>query len=183
VGSVNKSEQYVKNALQKEGWNVMHKGYPDFLCYKIIDNKLKIQFIEVKSGNSRLTTDQRKMKEILEKVGLLVSIYCIDEQAIKSVNFSCDRCGRNIPNNTKYCSECRDVVKKEQTRESSKEKRTQGFYDLENSKEEPKLRKTWILDEKRCDCSKEQQNIEYDFKHGDAICKGCGLIIGKLYEY
>lgn len=179
---MNKTELYVKNALQQEGWSVMHKGYPDFLCYKIIDDKLHIQFIEVKSENSRLTVDQRKMKEILTKYGLKVFVYCIDEKAIKSVSLTCDRCGRNIPNNTKYCSECRETVRKEQQRESSKEKRKQGFYDLENDKAEPKLRQTWVLDENSCECSKKPNNLEYDYKQGDIICKGCGLIIGRLHE-
>jgi len=182
---VNKAEIYVKDILKKEGWSVMHKGYPDFFCYKIIDNKLCIQFIEVKSGNDRLTVDQRKMKEILTKCGLTVFVYCIDEKAIKSVNFACSRCGRNIPNNTKYCEECRIEIHKEQARESARNKRKKGDYDLysdERTAPEKQLYQNWFIDkETQCECSKQPQSIIYDFKAGDAICKHCGLIIGRLF--
>jgi len=184
---VNNIEQYVKNALQKEGWNVMQKGYPDFLCYKTINNKLTIQFIEVKSGRDRLTVDQRKMKEILEKVGIKVSVYYIEESAIKSVDFTCSRCGRNIPNNTKYCGECNDITRKERDAEYHRRKRAEGGYDIykehktEQSSKNKEYLKTWILDENRCECSKKKQNIAYDFEHGDAVCNDCGLIVGRLY--
>jgi hypothetical protein len=184
VGSVQKSEQYVKNALQLEGWCVMHKGFPDFLCYKIIDNKLQIKFIEVKSGKDTLTIDQRKMQEIFKKVGLIVSTYIIDEKDIISINFTCSKCGRNIPNNTKYCVECNIETIRERARENSRNKRRKGSYDLyeEQYKKETTFRRTWVFNDDRCECSKKQQNVTYDDKHGDIICKDCGLIVGWLHE-
>lgn len=77
----NRREAYVYDHAIKNGWNILNKGWPDFILYK----EDKIMFVEVKNkgqktlNNSRrkegLSLHQLKMKEILEKHFKYVVLY------------------------------------------------------------------------------------------------------------
>jgi hypothetical protein len=66
---LNKREAKVYEEYKKEGWEVFHKGWPDFLVYK----SGNLRMIEVKREQKRpskkmgLSKHQRRMKEILER--------------------------------------------------------------------------------------------------------------------
>lgn len=66
---INKREAKIYDEYTKGGWEVFHKGFPDFLLYK----NGEIRFIEVKRKQKRITKKgglsphQRRVKEILEQ--------------------------------------------------------------------------------------------------------------------
>ena len=79
---MNSSEKKVKMILEGRGYNVLHTGAPDFLCYKnhlLGLEKDKILFVEVKSGNSRILNEQLAWAMVLEKLGAKVAIVHSDD--------------------------------------------------------------------------------------------------------
>ena len=68
----NKRESAVAARYEKAGYNYLKKGWPDFLFIDELDNVI---FVEVKRKQTRpsvkggLSAAQRKMKEILSKLG------------------------------------------------------------------------------------------------------------------
>ncbi|GAH15337.1 unnamed protein product [marine sediment metagenome] len=76
---MNRRESIVKTEALNSGWEVLSKGYPDLLLYKEETNEAI--FIEVKSKlakdkNERggeLTPEQKRMHQILKKLGLTVT--------------------------------------------------------------------------------------------------------------
>jgi hypothetical protein len=76
----NKREIQVYNKAVLEGWEVLTKGYPDFLLYKEKENK--VLFIEVKrkcknTVKKGLSSHQSRMISILKRIGLQVEIIYI----------------------------------------------------------------------------------------------------------
>ncbi len=77
----NRREAYVYDHAINKGWNILNKGWPDFILYK----KDKIMFVEVKTkGQKTLNTNRRKeglsphqlkMKEILGRYFKYVVLY------------------------------------------------------------------------------------------------------------
>lgn len=65
-----RTEKYVYERLIKEGYEVLHTGCPDFLCYK--DGK--ISFIEVKSGGDITTEDQDRFLALLRSAGIQAEV-------------------------------------------------------------------------------------------------------------
>jgi len=69
------------NALN-DGWEVLSKGWPDFMLYKEKTNEVK--FIEVKrsktknSINNGLSKHQKRMHKIFECLGFAVEILYVD---------------------------------------------------------------------------------------------------------
>lgn len=71
-------ETKVYNELRKEGYTVLHKGWPDFLAFK--DGKLR--FIEVKrSRQYGLSKDQKLMHDYLSLSGFPVEIIDFDSMS------------------------------------------------------------------------------------------------------
>ena len=72
-------ERQVQEAGLNDGWEVLSKGWPDFLLYKEETNEAL--FIEVKrtckSEKHGLSKHQRRMHEILKKLGLDVVVQYI----------------------------------------------------------------------------------------------------------
>jgi len=62
------AEEQLREKLEKEGWEVLHKGWPDFAC---INSKGEIIFIEVKAYKGEmLKREQHKILTSLAKLGL-----------------------------------------------------------------------------------------------------------------
>lgn len=66
----NRRERKVAEEYERDGWEVLHKGWPDFLMVR----NGEIRLIEVKRKQGRetkkmgLSAHQRKVKEVLEKI-------------------------------------------------------------------------------------------------------------------
>lgn len=75
---MNRREDIVKENAINDGWEVLSSGYPDLLLYK--DKTNEAIFIEVKSKIAKnkkekggeLTPQQKKMHQILKRLGLTV---------------------------------------------------------------------------------------------------------------
>ena len=61
-------EPVVQSELERRGWTVFHRGFPDFICFK--DGAIK--FVEVKRGRDKLKPTQRKVIEGLKRAGFEV---------------------------------------------------------------------------------------------------------------
>jgi hypothetical protein len=65
------SEFRVFEELLRDGWEVWPKGWPDFLAVRGDE----IRFIEVKSGNDRLSPDQKDIFALINKhLGMHVEV-------------------------------------------------------------------------------------------------------------
>lgn len=60
----------VERRLRKQGWEVIHRGWPDFICIK----GTRIRFIEAKAPGARPNRFQRKVHEILTRFGINVEV-------------------------------------------------------------------------------------------------------------
>jgi len=59
-------EEDLRARLEREGWQVMHTGWPDFLCVK----GNQTIFVEAKTDNGRLSKEQAFVLDHLRKLGL-----------------------------------------------------------------------------------------------------------------
>jgi len=64
------AERFALAELEAEGYEVLDKGWPDFLAYK--DGKIRL--VEVKQNTDQIRPEQRRMAEILESLGFPVEI-------------------------------------------------------------------------------------------------------------
>jgi|SRR5271157_2131703 len=65
-----KYEKEVKRHLISDGWTIIYRGWPDFICLK----GKEVRFIEAKSPYGRLSPHQEKVHAILAKFGIKVEI-------------------------------------------------------------------------------------------------------------
>ena len=71
VRTSNRAELTIYRQLQSEGWEVVKRGWPDFLAHK--DGQLR--FIEVKPRHSRLLGfHQHKVAQWLSLLGIIVEV-------------------------------------------------------------------------------------------------------------
>ena len=63
---MNKVEEQLQTQLQEEGWEVLHTGWPDFLCIR----GTQTIFVEAKSINGNLTKEQYRVLNHLRSLGL-----------------------------------------------------------------------------------------------------------------
>ncbi|MCK9431135.1 MAG: hypothetical protein M0R17_14270 [Candidatus Omnitrophica bacterium] len=81
----NKRERYVQDFAKSCGYDILYKGWPDFLFYKKVNGKLEAFFIEIKqdlSKNSKylntylgkLSPEQEEMHRVLKELGLNVKV-------------------------------------------------------------------------------------------------------------
>ena len=81
---MNRRESVVFNRAVEDGWEVLTRGWPDFLLYKQKTNEA--MFIEVKAVSTRYekkhdrpmggipTKSQKKMHSVLRNLGLTVKV-------------------------------------------------------------------------------------------------------------
>jgi VRR-NUC domain len=67
-----KFEKSVSEQYQKEGWNVLSNGWPDFLLWKREEGKVCLKFVEVKSENDSIRENQREVLNLLCEAGMVV---------------------------------------------------------------------------------------------------------------
>jgi hypothetical protein len=60
--------------LKNEGWTVLRRGWPDFLCFRNVEGRTEILCVEVKSRNGRLSAEQMKAHELLRTANLPIRI-------------------------------------------------------------------------------------------------------------
>ena len=78
----NKRERLFQEAAIEGGYEILSRGWPDFLCYKESENYAV--FVEIKrkshskTGKVGLTKFQKRMHVILKKLGLKVRTVYID---------------------------------------------------------------------------------------------------------
>ena len=81
---MNRREKIVKENIEKEGWTVLNRGWPDLLCFD--EETGAIMFVEVKAPATKYeirhdrpmggipTKCQRKMHDILRGAGFDVKV-------------------------------------------------------------------------------------------------------------
>ena len=68
----NKREAQFQVKMMQQGWEVYHKGYPDFLCHNPITGEIKafeIKPLKGKEGTG-LSKQQKRMIDLFNKVGI-----------------------------------------------------------------------------------------------------------------
>lgn len=78
----NPREKEIQEDLMNQGWNVLYKGWPDFLFYKEENGKIVAFFVEVKRKGkefsntyaTKLSPEQKKMHYVLKKLGLDIKV-------------------------------------------------------------------------------------------------------------
>lgn len=61
-------EERVKQAYENQGWAAIRDGWPDFLMYRVVDGKVELRAVEVKSEQDKLRPNQKKMLALLSTV-------------------------------------------------------------------------------------------------------------------
>jgi hypothetical protein len=56
------ADEAVADALRRQGWSVLTKGWPDLLCYN--DRTKKVMAVELKRGVDKLRPDQTAMMRV-----------------------------------------------------------------------------------------------------------------------
>jgi len=68
------SEKAVDDRYRTEGWVPLKNGWPDRAYVRLKEGKLEVRFVEIKSPNDTLSTDQELMHEVFRSQGLSVQI-------------------------------------------------------------------------------------------------------------
>lgn len=68
------NELMLMNDLREQGWNVLHKGWPDYIVWK--DDPFTVVFLEQKVRNNALKPEQYMVLKLLVRLGLQVKINC-----------------------------------------------------------------------------------------------------------
>ena len=79
---MNDLEKQVKNFLERNEWEVIRNGWPDFLCIKESEFKAAVMAIEVKSSTDKLSENQLLIHKILKKAG--IAVYVIKPKHLKT---------------------------------------------------------------------------------------------------
>ena len=75
---MNRRELEVKKKYEDEGWKVLRNGAPDFVMFKVENNKIiEIEAVEVKCPNGKLSYEQKVWKEICNKAKIKYKIEVI----------------------------------------------------------------------------------------------------------
>jgi len=72
AGKNNKREEFVAETAKSYGFEVLGRGWPDFLIYD--DARNKAMFLEVKSKQDQIRPEQKQMHKILRRLGLDVKV-------------------------------------------------------------------------------------------------------------
>lgn len=92
----NKHEMAVKKQLEKKGYKVLHRGWPDFLVTS--KDGSHMIFVEAKHGQAGLSGDQKKMHKVFAKFNFPVYVCrrTVDYKTIERILVS-----RNTPHGRK----------------------------------------------------------------------------------
>lgn len=66
-------EDKVMTEYEENGWTVIRNGWPDMLCVNESGN-MEAHFVECKAGSGNLHHNQRKMINMLKRLGLTVIV-------------------------------------------------------------------------------------------------------------
>lgn len=64
----NSTETTIAQQLRDQGWQLLTAGWPDFLCFKEVDGKVRLAAIEVKSFKSKPSPHQEELLRVLANV-------------------------------------------------------------------------------------------------------------------
>ena len=77
AGINNRREELVKDEAQKLGWEVLGRGWPDFLLYNPKTDEIRCIEVKACKGHTRATRatrQQRRVHQLLKKLGMNVKI-------------------------------------------------------------------------------------------------------------
>lgn len=86
--TVNCKEIAVAELLNKANYEVIKNGWPDFAGWNRETDK--VVFVEVKPKGEKLSTAQRRMKKIFEKVGLEYKVWWVTKSGVISKSIESD---------------------------------------------------------------------------------------------
>jgi len=94
------AEEIAKKDYQDNGFEIHETGIgSDFIAIKTIRNIIYKEFVDVKSGNAKLTKKQRQTKNQLRKENINYSLYRVTNKHLKF----------EIENNSKWQQLCLDI--------------------------------------------------------------------------
>jgi hypothetical protein len=67
-------ETIVHKWLHSNGWTVLTRGWPDFLCVKTGIRGVQVMAVEVKSATDKLSDAQKQVHELLQILGVPVHV-------------------------------------------------------------------------------------------------------------
>jgi len=90
---MNALETNISNALEKRGWTVLRRGWPDFLIYlEGHAGQFRVAAVEVKSDSDNLSEQQEEMHRVLRAVGLRAGItQPTEEQLMRNAAIQIDK--------------------------------------------------------------------------------------------
>jgi hypothetical protein len=71
----NHAERLVKTKLEREGYRVHRRGWPDFFCVRYNNGRIDAFAVEVKVNNITTSEWQQAMHSVLRAAGIPVHIY------------------------------------------------------------------------------------------------------------
>jgi len=206
---VNVSEKKAKELFEKEGWQVIHCGAPDFLLikrgkYKKTKNYKTtiedVKFVEVKTTKDKLRPEQELWKLALEFIGVKYELKVIGKKhnviASSKNELLCIVCGKHFTykgtgRKPKYCKDCAYEIHKKQMRHNKEKYNKLGTTTLREFKYDNFWKEHKILQREkkklqlekrkcpRCGC----EDIRFDKKKKHFFCFGCKFILEEKYNY
>ncbi len=74
AGINNRREALVKDEAIKLGWEVLGRGWPDFILYNPDTDEIRCIEVKACKGYTRATKQQRRVHQLLKKLGVNVKI-------------------------------------------------------------------------------------------------------------
>jgi len=94
------AEEIAKQDYIKNGFKIQQTGIgSDFIARKYCENSLYQEYVDVKSGNAKLTNKQKQTKKLLKKQNIPYSIYRVTNRHLEF----------QIQNNPKLQQFCQDM--------------------------------------------------------------------------
>ena len=198
---MNEVEVKERKRLEREGWEVYHRGSPDFLLVK--RNKYgrinKVKFVEVKTKDettgyvNKLSYEQKIWKHALEFLDVdyeLVIVHIVQDL----YNCMCIICGKSIEysgrgRRPRFCKVCAVERNRKKSAIRQARKRSLGSSKLNEFKYDDLFRERDAIERelkrfhlyniicKECGCTQ----FEYDAKRSEYICKKCGAVYENAY--
>jgi ribosomal protein S27E len=199
-------EKKAKELYEKEGWEVINKGAPDFLLIKRDKHRkiISVKFAEIKTIDTKkkyedkLRYSQKIWKEALLFINADYNLFKlnINTEDKTKLEILCIVCGKYFIHTKRgkkpiYCKKCYEEVHKKQMRHNKDKYRKLGTTTLREfkyddfwkeydiiKKEKIKLK----LEQRRCPVC-ESIDIRYDKDNENIYCFSCGFILEGKCEY